>query len=163
MADLEQEISRLLVLEAKLVDERRWDEWLALMASDVEYWVPAWDGSRPTSNPDNELSLIYYDSRQGLEDRVFRLRLERSLASEPQPRTCHFVTNVLCVASADDTVACEANWQVNSWRDGKTTVFWGRYEYLIERSNSAAGWAIRKKKILLMNDVIPTVLDIYLL
>ncbi len=164
MADTQTtEITQLVIHESKLVDERRWDEWLALMSPDVEYWVPAWEKDQPTMDPSTELSLIHYDSRQGLEDRVFRLRLERSIASESLPRTCHYVTNIICTPLPDDACRCEANWQVHSWRNGETTTFWGRYDYILIRSDNAHGWQIQKKKILLMNDVIPTVLDIYLL
>jgi len=28
--------------EARLLDEQRWDDWLALYAEDCEYWMPAW-------------------------------------------------------------------------------------------------------------------------
>ena len=68
--------------EARLLDERRWDEWLALFVEDCEYWMPAWkaDGT-PTTNPQAELSHIYYASRAGLEDRVVRIRSGKSPAS----------------------------------------------------------------------------------
>src|SRR5439155_10042637 len=50
--------------EARLLDEQRWDDWLALFVEDCEYWMPAWkaDGT-PTANPQAELSHIYYASR----------------------------------------------------------------------------------------------------
>jgi len=30
--------------EALYLDERRWDDWLALYHDDAEFWVPAWRG-----------------------------------------------------------------------------------------------------------------------
>ena len=53
--------------EARLLDEQRWVEWLALYLEDCEYWMPAWkaDGTL-TANPRTELSHIYYASRAGL-------------------------------------------------------------------------------------------------
>ncbi|HVZ46548.1 MAG TPA: aromatic-ring-hydroxylating dioxygenase subunit beta [Ramlibacter sp.] len=159
--DTRGQVEALLLREAECLDERLWDEWLALFSPSVEYWVPAWDGEVPTSDPGNELSLIYYDSRSGLEDRVFRIRSKRSVASHPLPRTCHFVTNIRCLVDADGCAA-KANWRVCSWRNGKQVEFWGRYEYALERGGEY-GWLIRRKKILLMNDVVPGVLDIYLI
>ena len=78
----------LLEREAALLDERRFDEWLALYLPDCEYWVPAWraDGT-PTGNPQIELSHLYCASRAALEDRVVRIRSGRSPASTPAPRT----------------------------------------------------------------------------
>src|ERR1700746_2404271 len=37
---LQQEIEEFLYREADLLDERRYDEWLALLAEDVRYWMP---------------------------------------------------------------------------------------------------------------------------
>src|SRR6516164_7795688 len=37
---LKQEIEDFLYREADLLDERRYDEWLGLLAEDVRYWMP---------------------------------------------------------------------------------------------------------------------------
>ena len=37
---LTQEIAEFLYREAELLDERRYDEWLALFADDIRYWMP---------------------------------------------------------------------------------------------------------------------------
>lgn len=64
-----------LYREARLLDDREWDEWLTCYAPDVAYWMPAWDDDdRITEDPQSQISLIYYPSRDGLEDRVFRIR-----------------------------------------------------------------------------------------
>lgn len=85
----------LLYQEAAFLDERRWPEWLALYAEDAEFWVPAWDEEgKPTDDPQAQLSLIYYDSRTGLEDRVWRIESGLSPASRLLVRTCHIITNV---------------------------------------------------------------------
>ena len=34
------EIAQFLYSEAELLDERRYDEWLALVADDIRYWMP---------------------------------------------------------------------------------------------------------------------------
>ena len=79
----------LLTREAVYLDERRWDEWLALYTEDCEYWVPTWVSEEElASDPQTELSHIYYANRRGLEDRIARTarprtprRLIRSSAS----------------------------------------------------------------------------------
>ena len=49
-----------------------------------------------------EISLIYYGIKQGLEDRVFRIRTERSSATSlPEPRTSHNITNVEILEQSD--------------------------------------------------------------
>jgi 3-phenylpropionate/cinnamic acid dioxygenase small subunit len=150
----------LLYAEAAALDEQRWDDWLSLYEEDAEFWVPAWNGEHElTSDPDNEISLIYYRTRSGLEDRIFRLRLKQSSASIPMPRTCHLITNIR--TSDIDGRSCKvaANWQTHSYRLEQTTTFYGRYEYVLALAD--ARWRIRKKKVIVLNDLIPTVLDIY--
>ena len=61
----------IVALESACLDERRWDEWLALFAADCEYWVPTWvTEERLADDPQSQLSQIYYSSRAGLEDRI---------------------------------------------------------------------------------------------
>ena len=158
----EAEVARLLMREAELLDERRWDEWLELMAPDVEYWIPAWHSeSELTNDPGNELSLIYYDSRIGLEDRVFRLKSKQSLVSTPMPRTCHFVSNIRTEFLVDGNCRTKANWQVHSYRQEQANMFFGFYQYLLAPRGDGH-WRIQKKKIVVMNELIPTVLDVHL-
>ncbi|MBN0653703.1 hypothetical protein JTM24_33900, partial [Pseudomonas aeruginosa] len=47
-----------------------------------------------------EISLIYYPNREGLEDRVYRIKTERSGASTPEPRTTHIISNVELMGEA---------------------------------------------------------------
>jgi len=156
------EAEEFLYREALLLDRREWDAWLALYEPDCVYWMPAWrDETTPTEDPDGELSLIYYQGRRNLEDRVWRLRSGQSIASTPAPRTVHAVTNVLVERSDGDTADVAASFTVHRHdvRSEKTHVFFGRYEYVLARGGE--GWRVRRKKILLLNDVIPTVIDIH--
>ena len=83
-----QNICAALYREARLLDDRQWDAWLECYAEDVTYWMPAWDDDdQLTDDPQSQISLMYYANRCGLEDRVFRIKTERSGASTPEPRT----------------------------------------------------------------------------
>ena len=37
---LTQEVAEFLYREAELLDERRYDDWLGLLADDIRYWMP---------------------------------------------------------------------------------------------------------------------------
>ncbi len=153
-------ITDFLSLEATLVDERRWDEWLQLFCEDVEYWIPAWDSeTEPTQDPDSELSLVYYAGRFGLEDRVYRLRTGHSAASTPPARTCHLVSNVLATLQDDGSCVATASWTAHVYRFKTTATFYGSYRYLLVPGGN--NWMIKKKRILVMNDAVSTPLDIY--
>ena len=64
-------VRAFLYKEARLLDDRQFDEWLECYHPDSEFWMPAWDvDDRLTEDPQNEISLIYYDNRGGIEDRA---------------------------------------------------------------------------------------------
>lgn len=156
------EVEHLLFREARHLDRHEWDAWLELFEPDCEFWMPAWrDETTPTSDPDTELSLIYYRGRRNLEDRVWRLRSGTSIASSPLPRVVHGVTNVIAEPADGDEVASSASFTVHLFdvRAQRTHVFFGRYEHLLRRVGSDL--RIARKKIFLLNDVIPTVVDFY--
>jgi 3-phenylpropionate/cinnamic acid dioxygenase small subunit len=160
LVTLRSEITDFLACEAQAVDERDWNTWLALHEETVEYWIPAWDSEyETTTDPQGEMSLIYYNGRAGLEDRVFRLRTGRSSASTPLPRTCHMVSHIRISPQPDGSVTVKTRWVVHLFRKLEQTQFFGHAEYVL--AAHPEGWRIRKKKILVLNDVIPTVLDIY--
>jgi anthranilate 1,2-dioxygenase small subunit len=151
----------LLYTEARLIDRQAWDDWLALYLPEAEFWVPAWDTEHSyVSDPQNEISLIYYADRSGLEDRVFRLRTGMSSASVPLPRTSHLVGNVQASEQANGDFAVTASWQVTYYKHKITNFFAGHYEYTL-RPQDDGSLRIARKKIIVINDLIPQVLDFY--
>src|ERR1700688_4747218 len=81
---------QFLLHEARLLDEGKFDNWLALFTLDAWYWVP----SEPDqADPVETVSLIY-DDRRLLETRVARLASPRMYSQEPRSRTSRMVGNV---------------------------------------------------------------------
>ena len=155
----------LLYLEAHYLDTQRWDEWLELFVEDCEFWVPAWKAEHElTSDPKRELSLVYIPARSGLEDRVWRVRSGRSVASMPMPRTQRSITNVLVKnEGTPEAMTVLSNWTVHMFttKDRESHVFFGRAEHdLVQRDGV---WKIRRKKVVLLNDRMPAALDFYCL
>ena len=53
-------ICAFLYREARLLDDRQWDDWLTCYAPDASYWMPAWDDNDAiTEDPQSQISLIY--------------------------------------------------------------------------------------------------------
>jgi 3-phenylpropionate/cinnamic acid dioxygenase small subunit len=156
------EAEERLYREALLIDSRRWDEWLAMFCDDIEFHMPAWrDETTLTQDPDRELSLIYYRGRRNLEDRVMRATSGLSTASTPLPRAVHAVTNVLVLAADRKEAHVSACFTCHRFdvRFGRAEVFFGRYDYRLRHEGGA--WKIARKTIILLNDTIPTVADIF--
>lgn len=153
-------ISAFLYREARLLDDRQWDDWLACYAPNAHFWMPAWgDDDALTNDPFTELSLIYYTSRDGLEDRVFRIKTERSGASTPEPRTSHNLSNVEILDVEDDRVSVRFNWQTLSHRYKSTDIYFGTSFYTLDMSGESP--VILSKKVVLKNDYIHHVIDVY--
>jgi 3-phenylpropionate/cinnamic acid dioxygenase small subunit len=157
--DLLAQARDLVLLEGWLLDTRDWDRWLDLYSPKATYWLPIWlEEDRYTSDPQNEMSLIYYNNRTGLEDRIFRIRTEQSLASSPLPRTCH-MTSVVEVAAEGETIKVNSCWTVHSYRLEKAHTFFGHQTHMLEIAGT--GLRINSRKVIVANDVIPNVLDVY--
>jgi benzoate/toluate 1,2-dioxygenase subunit beta len=156
--------AEFLYREAQFLDERRWDEWLNLYTEDAVFWVPAWKSEdEPTSSPDTELSLIYYEGRSNLADRIWRVRSNLSVASTPLHRTAHSLANVLLGSADANRAEVKSSWATHTYNPRRKTqhVFFGRSEYTLRLE--AGAWRIARKKALLLNDFIPAVLDFYML
>lgn len=76
----------LVYLEARLLDEKRFDEWYQLYTDDARYWMPL---SRGQPDPDTHTSLFYEDKL------LLRIRIERlrhpNAYSQQQPSFCQHV------------------------------------------------------------------------
>ncbi len=154
--------ARVLAEEGHLLDAQDWDAWLALYTEDCTYWVPVWrDESEATSDPAREVSLIYHTSRAGLEERVLRIRTRKSVTSMPLPRTVHLVSNLLVDDFREDEITGRASWMVQHYdpRVSKRTSNCGHYAFTLRRT--AQGWKIAAKKVTLLDDMLPAVIDFY--
>jgi 3-phenylpropionate/cinnamic acid dioxygenase small subunit len=153
----------LLAREAMYIDMQRWDDWTGLYTEDATFWAPAWrTDSEMTDDINREISLFYFDSRAGLEDRVWRVQTKQAPALHPMPRTTHVVTNTVFEDSpSDDAMTLHSGWtcHVYSLRERTHHPFFGRYEHDLVKHDEA--WRIKRKKIILMNDFIPTAIDVF--
>ena len=151
--------------EAIYLDEQRWDEWLALYADDVRYWAPTWRGDgKLTCDPELELSHIFYDNRAALEDRIKRVRSKDSPASNPVPRTTHMLCGfALLEGSGVGEVLIRCNWVTHIYyiQSRTTHALFGNLVYRLVEADGAL--RIREKTIIINNDYIPTLIDVYFL
>jgi 3-phenylpropionate/cinnamic acid dioxygenase small subunit len=154
----------LLHREAAALDERRWDDWLALFTPDCEYWVPTWRTEETlTEDPQRELSHVYYASRAGLEDRIVRIRSGRSPASMPIRRTAHLLSNILLLDATAAAMQVRSTWATHVFDPHRKTqhVLFGYALHGLSLHDAA--WRIRRKKVVLQSDYLPAMVDVYCL
>jgi benzoate/toluate 1,2-dioxygenase beta subunit len=80
----------LVEQEARLLDQLKFDEWLALYAAECIYWVP----STPDAGDPRREVAISFDDRRRIEDRIFRLRTGYAWSQAPKSRTVRMISNV---------------------------------------------------------------------
>ena len=149
-----------LYRESRLLDDEQWDEWLDCYDRNAVFWMPSWDDDDTlTGDPQREISLIYYPSRQGLEDRVFRIKTERSSATMPSTRTSHNISNVEIEREEQGVCTVRFNWHTLSHRYKANYSHFGMSRYVIDFNGEAP--KILNKYVVLKNDYISQVIDIY--
>jgi benzoate/toluate 1,2-dioxygenase beta subunit len=138
----------LLYREARLLDDRRFTEWLDLMAEDVLYWVPSRHGdTEVVADPTRDVSLLYLN-RAGLEDYVGRMSSGDAHVMEPGPRIDRLVSNV--IVEDDEVVRCK--WLMHAYRRGTQELFVADITYRLRPTEH--GLRIAEKRILLTNDAL---------
>lgn len=137
-------VEAFLYREARLMDEGRYEEWLALWTDDACYWVPC---NHDEVDPMREVSIIY-DDRQRLGERVERLKSGSVLAQEPRPRMRRVVSNIEIAARGMETTV-HSNFVLGIARPAGQQIWIGRS---IHRLRGAAdSLRMSYKKVLLVN------------
>jgi len=112
---------QFLLHEARLLDEAKFDDWLALFTPDAWYWVP----SQPDQNSPHDTVSLIYDDRRLLETRVRRLASPRMYSQEPRSRCSRVVTNV-SIEDVDGTGAMvRSKYLMIEYRRGQQRLFAG--------------------------------------
>lgn len=92
------EVSQFLFREARLLDERSFDEWLGLMADDIRYVAPVRLARMPREQRrefEPEGGGAHFDDDKGdLAQRVRKVNTGRAWSEVPASRTRHLITNV---------------------------------------------------------------------
>jgi 3-phenylpropionate/cinnamic acid dioxygenase small subunit len=91
---------RFVIREARLLDEKRFDEWYELFTEDGHYWVPA---SPNQPDPLNHNSLAYEDKLL-LKLRIERLKQPTAYSQKPASRCHHLLQAPEIERSKDDEV-----------------------------------------------------------
>jgi 3-phenylpropionate/cinnamic acid dioxygenase small subunit len=97
---MERELFDFVAQEARLIDARRFDEWLALFADNGRYWVPLQGDAQAEGTPHNALAD---EDRLLLSLRIERLKNPRAHSQHPPSRCQHILQQPTLVQADDDT------------------------------------------------------------
>jgi 3-phenylpropionate/cinnamic acid dioxygenase small subunit len=164
---LTHEVAEFLYREADLLDERRYEEWLGLLADDVRYWMPMRRNVK-FGEEDREFTregqdVNWFDEgKDTLTRRVRQIQTGIHWAEEPLSRISHLITNVTLLEAtpsiadaAEITVKCRFLVYRNRVQT-ETDILVGKREDVLRRaaSDTGAGWQIARRKIILDQNVL---------
>jgi biphenyl 2,3-dioxygenase beta subunit len=153
-SELRHRVEDFLFLEAELLDDRKFREWLDLLTDDVRYWMPI--RHNPLERPEDlseELAKPgegYYfdDDKKSLRIRVERVYAKNAWAEMPPSRTRHLISNVRI--KSDDGAALEVHSNFLVYRTRMETdqdTFVGTRQDVLRHTDS--GFKIARRTIIL--------------
>jgi len=141
-----QQAEDFLYEEARILDDRRYDDWFALLTQDAVYWVPC---NGVGVDPNREISLVYDDYAR-LRDRIERLNSGVAHAQSPPSNTRRLISNVQVDHLADEAASIVSVFLLYELRMSRQRIFAGRYYHNLRFENGR--WKIALKKAVLVNN-----------
>ena len=161
--DTHFEVEQFYYLEAELLDDGRFSDWLDLLAEDLDYWMPT-----RTNRLRRQQSLsiasrgeaAYYDeTKESLAWRVRRFDSGMAWAEDPPSRTRHLITNVTVRRAEDSADSEPGELHVRSaflvYRnrlERETTIFAGSRNDVLRRTDE--GLLVARREILLDQNIL---------
>jgi 3-phenylpropionate/cinnamic acid dioxygenase small subunit len=169
-AEVIRDVEQFLYREARLLDERRFREWLALLTDDVRYWMAGRSNPYPQVSKalvildpdryseadvtrDDELA-IFDETKATLVQRIARLETGMAWAEDPPSRTRHIITNIE-VEPGDTAAECKvySNFLVYRTRSETEQDFYvGARQDVLRHVDGA--WKIARRTIILDQNVL---------
>jgi 3-phenylpropionate/cinnamic acid dioxygenase small subunit len=165
-----RDVEQFLYREARLLDDRRFHEWLELFTEDVRYWMAGRRNRYPKSSkaiamldPDRyaqedltediELAILDED-KQTLKARVARLDTGMAWAEDPPSRTRHFLGNIeVEPADSEAELKVYSNFIVYRSRSESEQDFYvGARRDVLRRVDGV--WKIAHRKLILDQNVL---------
>jgi 3-phenylpropionate/cinnamic acid dioxygenase small subunit len=168
--NLIREIEQFLYREARLLDDRRFHDWLQLLTDDVHYWM----GNRTNRYPKSSKAIAILDPARYDEDdftkedelaildedkgtlsaRVARLDTGMAWAEDPPSRTRHLIANVeIEPGDAETELKVYSNFIVYRSRSETEQDFYvGARRDVLRQVNGA--WKIASRKIVIDQNVL---------
>jgi benzoate/toluate 1,2-dioxygenase subunit beta len=139
--------------EARLADEARYAEWLALWTDDGVYWVPA--TTDPGADPEKHLSHIY-DNRGRLETRIKLLQTGYRYSQEPASSMRRLISNIEVAPAESGELVAESNFALAELAiQARREMHWwvGRATHRLRRVDGELRMC--RKKVVLVNAAEP--------
>jgi 3-phenylpropionate/cinnamic acid dioxygenase small subunit len=164
---LQYEVEQFLYKEARLLDERRLDAWLDLLAEELHYWMPMrrnikfgdWDLEFTSA----ETEINWFDEgKDVLAGRIRQYNTGVHWPEEPVSRFEHIVTNIEVVGTEGPRIFVNSKFfcYQNRLQD-EVNHFVGRREDVLRRDPETTFKIVKRKIILAQNVMLPKVVNTF--
>lgn len=145
--ELQHKVEQFLFQEARLLNERRWHEWLELFTPQGMYWVPREHGQ---TDPRQHISL-FWENAMLREVRVRRLTNPRNWSQQPPTHSVRVLGNVMIDAQSSGAgeLTVHSTFQMMEWRKTEPRMYAGTYTHTLRQAGGA--FRMQCKRVDLVN------------
>lgn len=136
----------LVAHEARLIDEQRFDEWLALFAEECRYWVPLAGAAQAEGDAYNSLAD---EDRLLLALRVQRLKNPKAHSQHPRSRCQHVLQPSQVIEEGAQSCELRTPFLYIESRGARSVQLAGTATHRLVRAGDA--WRIRCKRVDLLD------------
>ena len=150
---LQHEIEQFYYWEAKLLNDRRFQEWFDLLAEDIHYFMPI-RTTRIMREAEQEYSgaheyAHFDDNAQMMRGRLRKITSDVSWSENPASRTRHVISNVMIVDGDNPGEYHVSNVFIvyRNRLERQLDIFAGERKDILRRTGSEAGFELAKRTI----------------
>ena len=129
--ETQQAVERFLYRQAEILDEKQWDDWLALFTGEGRYWMPA-----EADQTDGEgVPNIFWEDLNLMKMRIARNNHPQAHSQAPENRLCHVVSSVIIESEdANGDIIARSRFHCAEYFRYEVRNFTGKYRHLLKKT-----------------------------
>lgn len=134
-------VERFLYRQAEILDEKQWDDWLALFTDDGHYWMPA----EEDQTVGDGVPSIFWENLDLMEMRIARNNHPHAHSQAPQNRLCHVVSNVIIEREdANGDIIVRSRFHCAEYLRYDIRSFTGKYRHYLKKTDDGYRIALQR-------------------
>jgi benzoate/toluate 1,2-dioxygenase beta subunit len=139
-------VEQFLYRQAEALDEKQWDDWLALFTDDGIYWMPANEEQEDGEGVPN----IFWENHDLMRMRIRRNSHPQAHSQAPENRLCHVVSNVIIESEdANGDIVVRSRFHCAEYLRYDLRHFTGKYRHYLKKTPD--GYRIALQRVDLVN------------
>lgn len=152
--ELQHEVEQFLFWEAKLLSDRRYQEWFSLLSQDIRYWMPIRSTKimrEVAQEYTYEDGFAHFDDNwHTMKGRVRKIMSDVGWSENPASRVRYLISNVMIAPEDEMTLnVVSAVIVYRTRQERQLDVFACERQDVLRRVDTEAGFEISRRKILI--------------